>query len=58
MGEPIFRDKNIPYNIYEPFNKDLDINEESLTFQEESRFHYTITNFFGAEFCPNVLKSG
>ena len=26
MGEPIFQDKNIPYNIYEPFNKDLDIN--------------------------------
>ena len=25
MGEPIFQDKNIPYNIYEPYNKDLDI---------------------------------
>ena len=28
MGEPIFQDKNIPYNVYEPFNKDLDINVE------------------------------
>lgn len=25
MGEPLFQDKNIPYNIYEPYNKDLDI---------------------------------
>ena len=23
MGEPLFQDKNIPYNIYEPYNKDL-----------------------------------
>lgn len=34
MGEPIFQDKNIPYNIYEPFNKDLDINVEG----EKMRF--------------------
>ena len=26
MGEPIFQDKNIPYNVYEAFNKDLDLN--------------------------------
>lgn len=26
MGEPLFQDNNIPYNLYEPFNKDLDIN--------------------------------
>ena len=25
MGEPIFQDKNIPYDVYEAFNKDLDI---------------------------------
>ena len=25
MGEPLFQDKNIPYNVYEAFNKDLDI---------------------------------
>lgn len=25
MGEPIFQDKNIPYNVYEPYNKDLDL---------------------------------
>ena len=25
MGEPVFQDKNIPYDIYEPFNKDLDL---------------------------------
>ena len=25
MGEPIFQDKNIPYDVYEPFNKDLDL---------------------------------
>ena len=25
MGEPIFQDKNIPYNVYEAFNKDLDL---------------------------------
>lgn len=34
MGEPLFQDKNIPYNIYEPFNKDLDINVEG----EKMRF--------------------
>ena len=34
MGEPMFQDKNIPYNIYEPFNKDLDINVEG----EKMRF--------------------
>lgn len=34
MGEPIFQDKNIPYNVYEPFNKDLDINIEG----EKMRF--------------------
>lgn len=34
MGEPIFQDKNIPYNVYEPFNKDLDINVEN----EKMRF--------------------
>ena len=34
MGEPIFHDKNIPYNVYEPFNKDLDINVEG----EKMRF--------------------
>lgn len=34
MGEPIFQDKNIPYNVYEPFNKDLDINVEG----EKMRF--------------------
>ncbi len=34
MGEPIFQDKNIPYSVYEPFNKDLDIdvNEEKMRF--------------------------
>ena len=34
MGEPMFQDKNIPYNVYEPFNKDLDIdvNEEKMRF--------------------------
>ena len=26
MGEPIFQDTNIPYNVYEAFNKDLDLN--------------------------------
>src|SRR5699024_5385701 len=26
MGEPIFQDKNIPYNVYEAFNKDMDLN--------------------------------
>ena len=25
MGEPIFHDKNIPYQVYEPFTKDLDL---------------------------------
>ncbi len=25
MGEPLFQDKNIPYNVYEAFNKDLDL---------------------------------
>ena len=25
MGEPVFQDKNIPYDIYEAFNKDLDL---------------------------------
>ena len=34
MGEPLFQDKNIPYNIYEAFNKDLDINVEG----EKMRF--------------------
>ena len=34
MGEPVFQDKNIPYNIYEPFTKDLDINVEG----EKMRF--------------------
>lgn len=34
MGEPIFQDRNIPYNVYEPFNKDLDINVEG----EKMRF--------------------
>lgn len=28
MGEPIFQDTNIPYDVYEPFNKDLDIDVE------------------------------
>ena len=28
MGEPIFQDTNIPYNVYEAFNKDLDLNVE------------------------------
>ena len=34
MGEPIFQDKNIPYNIYEAFNKDLDldVNGEKMRF--------------------------
>ena len=34
MGEPMFQDKNIPYNVYEPFNKDLDIdvNKEKMRF--------------------------
>ena len=34
MGEPVFQDKNIPYNVYEPFNKDLDIdvNGEKMRF--------------------------
>ena len=34
MGEPLFQDKNIPYNVYEAFNKDLDINVEG----EKMRF--------------------
>lgn len=25
MGEPVFQDTNIPYNVYEAFNKDLDL---------------------------------
>ena len=25
MGEPLFQDKNIPYHVYETFNKDLDL---------------------------------
>ena len=25
MGEPVFQDKNIPYDVYEPYNKDLDL---------------------------------
>ena len=34
MGEPVFQDKNIPYNVYEPFNKDLDldVNGEKMRF--------------------------
>ena len=34
MGEPIFQDNNIPYNIYEPFNKelDLDVNDDKMRF--------------------------
>lgn len=34
MGEPIFQDKNIPYNVYEPFNKDLDLDvgKEKMRF--------------------------
>ena len=28
MGEPIFQDTNIPYNVYEAFNKDLDLDVE------------------------------
>lgn len=34
MGEPIFQDNNIPYNIYEAFNKDLDldVNGEKMRF--------------------------
>ena len=38
MGEPIFQDKNIPYNIYEPFTKDLDINVEG------ERMRFTIVS--------------
>lgn len=34
MGEPIFQDKNIPYDVYEPFNKDMDINVDG----EKMRF--------------------
>ena len=34
MGEPIFHDKNIPYQVYEPFTKDLDLNIEG----EKMRF--------------------
>ncbi len=34
MGEPLFQDKNIPYNVYEAFNKDLDINVDG----EKMRF--------------------
>ena len=25
MGEPVFQDRNIPYDVYEPFAKDLDL---------------------------------
>lgn len=34
MGEPVFRDKNIPYDVYEAFNKDLDleVNGENMRF--------------------------
>ena len=34
MGEPIFQDNNIPYDLYEPFNKDLilDVGEEKMRF--------------------------
>lgn len=34
MGEPIFQDKNIPYNVYEAFNKDLDLDvgKEKMRF--------------------------
>ena len=34
MGEPIFQDSNIPYDVYEPFNKDLDldVNGEKMRF--------------------------
>lgn len=34
MGEPLFQDNNIPYHVYEPFNKDLDIdvNGEKMRF--------------------------
>ena len=34
MGEPIFQDKNIPYNVYEAFNKDLDLDVDG----EQMRF--------------------
>ena len=34
MGEPIFHDKNIPYQVYEPFTKDVDLNIED----EKMRF--------------------
>lgn len=34
MGEPVFQDKNIPYDVYEAFNKDLDleVNGETMRF--------------------------
>lgn len=34
MGEPVFQDKNIPYDVYEAFNKDLDleVNGENMRF--------------------------
>ena len=34
MGEPIFQDNNIPYDLYEPFNKNLilDVGEEKMRF--------------------------
>ena len=34
MGEPVFQDKNIPYDVYEAFNKDLDleVNGEKMRF--------------------------
>ena len=34
MGEPLFQDNNIPYHVYEPFNKDLDIDVDG----EKMRF--------------------
>ena len=34
MGEPIFQDKNIPYDLYETFNKNLmiDVDKEKMRF--------------------------
>ncbi len=53
MGEPIFQDKNIPYDIYEPFNKDLDIDIEG----EKMRFTVlSMGNPHAVTFVENLEK--
>ena len=38
MGEPVFQDKNIPYDVYEPYNKDLDLDVKN------SKMRFTVVS--------------